>query len=137
MYIERMADPRAGQKVQCCKCKGMVDAAEAMVDRDGKAGDIYHARCVPRGVPLPPLTKSEVRTANKVYKHPVDWEAYIDIATAGKENEGVERKVIPVKAVSRDQAFDKLRGEVVRYQMQHPTRVVVTQAVPHKPRLTR
>ena len=137
MRLVWMSDPRSGQKVQCCKCKGMVAASDALVDLDGKAGDIYHVRCVPKGVPLPPLTKSHIRAASRVYKEPVDWDAYIDTAIKGKENEGVDRTVVPVKAVSRDQAFEKLREETVRDQKKHPNRIVVSEAVPHKPRLTR
>jgi len=137
MRLVWMSDPRLGEKVQCCKCYGMIDASEALADMDGKAGDFYHVRCVPKGTALPALTRPQIRAANKVYAQPVQWDAYMDVATRGKENEGVERKVVPVKAVSRDQAFDKVRKVAIRYQKRYPTRVVVDEAVPHKPRLSR
>jgi hypothetical protein len=115
----------------------MIVASEALADLDGKADGLYHQRCVPRGALLPPLTRSQVRAANKTYSQPVNWDAYLEVVIKGSENEGVERKNVVVKAANRADAFDKVRGIAVRYQRRYPSRAVVTEGVSHKPRLTR
>lgn len=143
MDLQKMSDPRPGQKVQCKVCYKMIPAEDAWVDLLGHAGDIYHKRCIPKQEPERRmyLTASEVRKGKKTYRVPHDWDAYFDVAdiidAEGHSGNVTGRVPLVVSAKSRLEAFDRVRDEMVKYNQSHSKKIAVRRGVAHTPRLSR